>query len=75
MIVPSRHHRRIAFINVCVCSLIVATSPDNQSRVIFTGIYTFESGVKVMARGFILQPFTYLRDAWNWLDFIVITLA
>lgn len=46
-----------------------------NDRVIFTGIYTFESGVKVMARGFILQPFTYLRDAWNWLDFIVITLA
>lgn len=45
------------------------------SRVIFTGIYTFESAVKVMARGFILQPFTYLRDAWNWLDFVVIALA
>lgn len=44
-------------------------------RVIFTGIYTFESAVKVMARGFILRPFTYLRDAWNWLDFVVITLA
>ncbi|KAI4503796.1 hypothetical protein M0802_001199 [Mischocyttarus mexicanus] len=44
-------------------------------RVIFTGIYTFESAVKVMARGFILQPFTYLRDAWNWLDFVVIALA
>ena len=35
-------------------------------RVIFTAIYTFESGVKVMARGFILEKFTYLRDAWNW---------
>lgn len=44
-------------------------------RVIFTGIYTFESAVKVMARGFILSPFTYLRDAWNWLDFVVIALA
>lgn len=44
-------------------------------RVIFTGIYTFESAVKVMARGFILCPFTYLRDAWNWLDFVVIALA
>ncbi|KAF3425644.1 hypothetical protein E2986_04253 [Frieseomelitta varia] len=44
-------------------------------KVIFTGIYTFESAVKVMARGFILQPFTYLRDAWNWLDFVVIALA
>lgn len=47
----------------------------NFYRVIFTGIYTFESAVKVMARGFILQPFTYLRDAWNWLDFVVIALA
>ena len=44
-------------------------------RVIFTAIYTFESATKVMGRGFILAPFTYLRDAWNWLDFIVITLA
>ncbi|KAJ8923861.1 hypothetical protein NQ315_010443 [Exocentrus adspersus] len=47
----------------------------NRFLVIFTGIYTFESAVKVMARGFILQPFTYLRDAWNWLDFVVIALA
>ena len=44
-------------------------------RVIFTAIYTFESATKVMGRGFILAPFTYLRDAWNWLDFIVIMLA
>lgn len=27
------------------------------------------------ARGFILSPFTYLRDPWNWLDFAVIMLA
>ena len=44
-------------------------------RVIFTSIYTFESAVRVMARGFILKPFTYLRDAWNWLDFIVIAFS
>ncbi|ODM88183.1 Sodium channel protein para, partial [Orchesella cincta] len=44
-------------------------------RVVFTAIYTFESAVKVMARGFILEKFTYLRDAWNWLDFVVISLA
>lgn len=31
--------------------------------------------MKVAARGFILSPFTYLRDPWNWLDFAVITLA
>jgi hypothetical protein len=43
--------------------------------VVFTAIYTFESAVKVMARGFILEKFTYLRDAWNWLDFVVISLV
>lgn len=44
-------------------------------RVIFTTIYTFESCLKVTARGFILEKFTYLRDPWNWLDFVVIGLA
>jgi len=27
------------------------------------------------ARGYVLQPFTYLRDPWNWLDFGVIAIA
>ena len=44
-------------------------------RLIFTVIYTVESAVKMLARGFIKAHFTYLRDAWNWLDFIVVTLA
>lgn len=44
-------------------------------RIIFTTIYTFESCLKVTARGFIATKFTYLRDPWNWLDFIVILFA
>lgn len=60
---------------VCVCALFPLCVRFVVFRVIFTAIYTFESAVKVMARGFILQPFTYLRDAWNWLDFVVIALA
>ncbi|KAG5673892.1 hypothetical protein PVAND_003895 [Polypedilum vanderplanki] len=59
----------------CILMIMPSSPLIESTEVIFTGIYTFESGVKVMARGFILQPFTYLRDAWNWLDFIVITLA
>ncbi|XP_042144936.1 sodium channel protein para [Ixodes scapularis] len=55
------------------------TMPSNekieQTETIFTTIYTFESFTKMMARGFILEPFTYLRDPWNWLDFVVISLA
>uniref|UniRef100_A0A8D0A4N1 Sodium channel protein n=1 Tax=Sander lucioperca TaxID=283035 RepID=A0A8D0A4N1_SANLU len=41
----------------------------------FTGIYTFESLVKITARGFCIDGFTFLRDPWNWLDFMVISMA
>ncbi|KAM9112845.1 sodium channel protein type 4 subunit alpha-like [Pangshura tecta] len=41
----------------------------------FTGIYTLESMVKIAARGFCIDQFTFLRDPWNWLDFIVIIMA
>uniref|UniRef100_A0A8B9TW65 Sodium channel protein n=1 Tax=Anas platyrhynchos TaxID=8839 RepID=A0A8B9TW65_ANAPL len=44
-------------------------------RYTFTGIYTFESLIKILARGFCLEDFTFLRDPWNWLDFTVITFA
>ncbi|XP_063929403.1 sodium channel protein para-like isoform X5 [Zophobas morio] len=59
----------------CILMIMPTTPTVESTEVIFTGIYTFESAVKVMARGFILEPFTYLRDAWNWLDFVVIALA
>ena len=44
-------------------------------RYIFTGVYTVEATIKITARGFIINDFTYLRDPWNWLDFTVISLA
>ena len=31
--------------------------------------------VKLTSRGFFVDSFTYLRDAWNWLDFSVILLS
>ncbi|XP_059520418.1 sodium channel protein type 11 subunit alpha isoform X2 [Myotis daubentonii] len=42
---------------------------------IFTGIYVFEALIKILARGFILDEFSFLRDPWNWLDSIVIATA
>ncbi|XP_025030329.1 sodium channel protein type 5 subunit alpha-like [Python bivittatus] len=45
------------------------------SRYTFTGIYTFECLIKILARGFCLNEFTFLRDPWNWLDFSVIVMA
>uniref|UniRef100_I3JQL6 Sodium channel protein n=1 Tax=Oreochromis niloticus TaxID=8128 RepID=I3JQL6_ORENI len=41
----------------------------------FITIYTFESLVKILARGFCIGKFTFLRDPWNWLDFSVIVMA
>ncbi|KAH0629216.1 hypothetical protein JD844_011113 [Phrynosoma platyrhinos] len=46
-----------------------------SNRYTFTGIYTFESLVKIIARGFCIDGFTFLRDPWNWLDFSVIMMA
>ncbi|KAL0626083.1 Sodium channel protein type 3 subunit alpha [Plecturocebus cupreus] len=52
-----------------------ANETDNLLRYTFTGIYTFESLIKILARGFCLEDFTFLRDPWNWLDFSVIVMA
>lgn len=54
---------------------IVKFSLDAFPRYTFTGIYTFESFIKILARGFCLEDFTFLRDPWNWLDFSVIVMA
>ncbi|NXM76448.1 SCN5A protein, partial [Serilophus lunatus] len=65
--------------------MAMAESPKNSSspssktlkyvEYVFTGIYTFESLLKILARGFCLNEFTFLRDPWNWLDFTVIIMA
>ncbi|XP_066208220.1 sodium channel protein type 10 subunit alpha isoform X3 [Saccopteryx leptura] len=60
------------FIN-CVC--MAGTDSSDIIEYIFTVIYTFEVLIKILARGFCLHEFTYMRDPWNWLDFSVITLA
>ncbi|XP_023587979.1 sodium channel protein type 10 subunit alpha isoform X1 [Trichechus manatus latirostris] len=57
----------------CVC--MTQTDFPDKIEYVFTVIYTFEALIKILARGFCLNEFTYLRDPWNWLDFSVITLA
>uniref|UniRef100_A0A8B9MKX5 Ion transport domain-containing protein n=1 Tax=Accipiter nisus TaxID=211598 RepID=A0A8B9MKX5_9AVES len=48
----------------------ILTPPWNKYvEYTFTGIYTFESLIKILARGFCMTEFTFLRDPWNWLDF------
>ncbi|XP_017326338.1 sodium channel, voltage-gated, type I-like, alpha isoform X3 [Ictalurus punctatus] len=41
----------------------------------FTAIYTFDSLIKILAMGFCMGKFTFLRDPFNWLDFTVIVMA
>ena len=43
-----------------------------QSELIFTVLFTVECMIKIIARGFILHKHAYLRDVWNWLDFVVV---
>ncbi|KAM5233412.1 sodium channel protein type 11 subunit alpha isoform 2-T4 [Hipposideros larvatus] len=47
----------------------------DSAEYVFTGIYIFEALIKILARGFILDEFSFLRDPWNWLDSIVIATA
>ncbi|CAF2903870.1 unnamed protein product [Rotaria sp. Silwood2] len=57
------------------CVFMTLKNVPETNEYVFTIIYTLEALTKCVARGFILQPHTFLRDPWNWLDFIVITLA
>uniref|UniRef100_A0A3Q3WBU4 Sodium channel protein n=1 Tax=Mola mola TaxID=94237 RepID=A0A3Q3WBU4_MOLML len=60
------------------CIFMTFSDPPEWSKQVeytFTGIYTFESLVKITARGFCIDGFTFLRDPWNWLDFMVISMA
>ncbi|XP_070813053.1 sodium channel protein type 2 subunit alpha isoform X3 [Pituophis catenifer annectens] len=60
------------------CVFMTMSNPPEWTKNVeytFTGIYTFESLTKILARGFCLEGFTFLRDPWNWLDFSVILMA
>uniref|UniRef100_A0A3B3XZD5 Sodium channel protein n=1 Tax=Poecilia mexicana TaxID=48701 RepID=A0A3B3XZD5_9TELE len=60
------------------CVFMTMSDPPPWSKTVeyvFTGIYTFEATIKVLSRGFCVGDFTFLRDPWNWLDFMVISMA
>ncbi|OXB69634.1 UNVERIFIED_CONTAM: hypothetical protein H355_005436, partial [Colinus virginianus] len=60
------------------CVFMTMSNPPAWSKNVeytFTGIYTFESLIKILSRGFCIDDFTFLRDPWNWLDFMVISMA
>ncbi|CAL9698617.1 unnamed protein product [Knipowitschia caucasica] len=68
----------IMFTILTNCAFMTLSNPPEWAKNVeytFTGIYTFESLIKILARGFCLGNFTFLKDPWNWLDFSVILMA
>ncbi|XP_005944690.1 sodium channel protein type 2 subunit alpha isoform X1 [Haplochromis burtoni] len=68
----------IMFTILTNCAFMTLSNPPDWAKNVeytFTGIYTFESLIKILARGFCVGKFTFLRDPWNWLDFSVILMA
>ncbi|XP_041736791.1 sodium channel protein type 4 subunit alpha B isoform X2 [Coregonus clupeaformis] len=60
------------------CVFMTMSDPPAWSKTVeyvFIGIYTFEATIKVLSRGFCVGDFTFLRDPWNCLDFMVISMA
>lgn len=68
------------FVNTIFLGVDAATFPSNSTNdtvqstadFIFVAIFTAEMLLKIMAWGvFFNGPYSYFRDYWNWLDFLV----
>ncbi|XP_051799245.1 sodium channel, voltage-gated, type I like, alpha b isoform X2 [Acanthochromis polyacanthus] len=78
VLVHSLFSMLIMFTILTNCAFMTLSNPPDWAKNVeytFTGIYTFESLIKILARGFCVGKFTFLRDPWNWLDFSVILMA
>ncbi|KAG8175505.1 hypothetical protein JTE90_009139 [Oedothorax gibbosus] len=54
------------------CVFLALSQPIEETEYVFLVIYTIEMIIKIIAKGFILNKYSYLRNPWNWLDFIVV---
>ncbi|KAM6210827.1 sodium channel protein type 5 subunit alpha-like [Sarcoramphus papa] len=74
------HSLFVGFITCTVvlncASMAVTKLPEALSwtEYLFTGIYTGEILIKIVARGFVWNEFTFLRDPWNCLDLVIIVV-
>ncbi|GAX83897.1 hypothetical protein CEUSTIGMA_g11321.t1, partial [Chlamydomonas eustigma] len=46
-----------------------------RSNYVFIGIFMAEAAIKITALGFVFEEYTYLRNGWNILDFIVVVMG
>jgi hypothetical protein len=47
----------------------------NLKRYVFQAVYTFEAVAKIISRGFVMDKYTYLRDPWNVIDFVILIIT
>jgi hypothetical protein len=47
----------------------------DKINIFFMGAYIIEFSIKLIAMGFVLEKFTYLREPWYMLDFLIIIIG
>lgn len=57
------------------CIFLAIKDAPEEPEYVFAAIYTVEMILKIIAKGFCMHKFAYLRDPWNWLDFVVVILG
>lgn len=45
---------------------------NDQINIFFTSVFILEAVLKILAKGFIIHPESYLRNGWNLIDSIVV---
>ena len=47
----------------------------NYAEYFFIVAFIIESAIKIVAYGFILNKHSYLRELWNWFDFVNVLVS
>lgn len=74
--------RFILFVIFANCIILAIEDPNKEKTTLDTAldytfliIFTIEMCLKIIAMGFFLKPYSYLRDPWNVLDFLVVVIG
>nr|XP_020846556.1 sodium channel protein type 2 subunit alpha-like [Phascolarctos cinereus] len=62
-------------INCLFLTMCKSPSWAKTLKLPFIGLYTFEILIQILARGFIVGPFTFLNDPWSLFDIPILTVA
>lgn len=54
---------------------LAAATALPQLETAFTAIYVTEMALKIFAFGFVVGPGAYLRDLWNFMDFVIVVTS